>query len=35
MDGFNTGKSNDKLMQYSITFKFALGGVTSYRKQVN
>jgi hypothetical protein len=35
MDGFNAGRSNDKMMQYSITFKFALGGVTSYRKQVN
>lgn len=34
MDGFNAGRSNDSMMQYSITFKFALGGVTSYRKQI-
>ncbi|MES2060755.1 MAG: hypothetical protein V4456_02465 [Bacteroidota bacterium] len=35
MDGFDAGRSNDKMIQYSITLKFALGGVTSYRKQVN
>ena len=34
MDGFNAGKSNDNLIQYSISFKFALGDVTSYRKQI-
>lgn len=35
MDGFTAGKSKDKMIQYSITFKFALGDVTSYRKQIN
>ncbi|WP_143822367.1 hypothetical protein [Mucilaginibacter pedocola] len=35
MDGFTAGKSKDNLMQYNITLKFALGGVTSYRKQIH
>lgn len=35
MDGFTAGLSKDALIQYSIGFKFALGGVTSYRKQIN
>lgn len=35
MDGFTAGKSKDALIQYSIGFKFALGGVTSYHKQIN
>ncbi|MET3981108.1 hypothetical protein ABIB62_003626 [Mucilaginibacter sp. UYP25] len=34
MDGFTAGKSKDKLVQYSIGLKFALGDVTSYRKSV-
>ena len=34
MDGFTAGKSKDKLIQYSIGLKFALGDVTSYRKSV-
>ena len=34
MDGFTAGKSKDNLIQYSITFKFALGDITSYRKQI-
>lgn len=34
MDGFTAGKSKDLLIQYSVSFKFALGGVTSYRKQI-
>ncbi|RWY48026.1 hypothetical protein [Mucilaginibacter gilvus] len=35
MDGFDAGKSKDKLIQYSIGLKFAIGGVTSYRKQIH
>jgi hypothetical protein len=35
MDGFTAGKSKDAMLQYSITLKFALGDVTSYRKQIN
>jgi hypothetical protein len=35
MDGFDAGKSKDKLIQYSIALKFAIGGVTSYRKQIH
>lgn len=35
MDGFDAGKSKDKLIQYSIGLKFALGGVTSYSKQIH
>lgn len=35
MDGFEAGKSKDVLVQYSIGFKFALGGVTSYSKQIH
>jgi hypothetical protein len=35
MDGFTAGKNKDNLIQYSITLKFALGGVTSYRKSIN
>ena len=31
LDGFNTGKTKDRWSQISINFKFALGGVTSYR----
>jgi hypothetical protein len=34
MDGFTAGKSKDNLIQYSITFKFAIGDITSYRKQI-
>lgn len=34
MDGFTTGKNKDKMIQYSIGLKFALGDVTSYRKSV-
>ncbi|MBK0380623.1 hypothetical protein [Mucilaginibacter segetis] len=35
MDGFTAGVNKDKLLQYSIGFKFALGGVISYRKQIH
>ncbi|RFZ85813.1 hypothetical protein DYU05_09530 [Mucilaginibacter terrenus] len=35
MDGFTAGKSKDKLVQYSIGLKFAIGGVTSYSKQIH
>jgi hypothetical protein len=35
MDGFAAGKSKDKMIQYSIALKFAIGGVTSYRKQIH
>ncbi|MFD0765154.1 hypothetical protein ACFQZI_09835 [Mucilaginibacter lutimaris] len=34
MDGFTAGRNKDKLVQYSIGLKFALGDVTSYRKSV-
>ncbi|TSD67691.1 hypothetical protein FFF34_009975 [Inquilinus sp. KBS0705] len=35
LDGFNTGKDNDRFSQISIGFKVALGGVTSYRKSLH
>ena len=35
LDGFDAGKSKDTFIQYSIGFKFALGGVTSYNKQIH
>jgi hypothetical protein len=35
MDGFSAGKSKDMLLQYSVSLKFAIGGVTSYRKQIH
>lgn len=35
MDGFTAGKNKDKLVQYSIGLKFALGDVTSYRKSLH
>jgi hypothetical protein len=34
LDGFDAGLSKDKFIQYSITLKFAIGGVTSYRKKI-
>ncbi|MFD0794331.1 hypothetical protein ACFQZX_11945 [Mucilaginibacter litoreus] len=34
MDGFTAGARNDTWVQFSIGVKFALGGVTSYRKSV-
>jgi len=35
LDGFEAGRSKDKFIQYSITLKFAIGGVTSYRKKIS
>lgn len=36
LDGFETGKSkNDAYDQFSIGLKFAIGGVTSYRKPIS
>ncbi|AMR34206.1 hypothetical protein A0256_23510 [Mucilaginibacter sp. PAMC 26640] len=35
LDGFDAGAAKDNFVQYSIGFKFALGGVTSYRKQID
>ena len=36
LDGFETGKSkNDAYDQFSIGVKFAIGGVTSYRKSIS
>jgi hypothetical protein len=35
LDGFNAGRSNDKFVQYSITLKFAVGGVISYSKKIS
>lgn len=35
LDGFKTGKQNDSYSQISIGFKFAIGGVTTYRKQIS
>jgi len=36
LDGFETGRSkNDAYDQFSIGIKFAIGGVTSYRKQIS
>jgi hypothetical protein len=32
LDGFDTGRSRDVWSQISVNLKFALGGVTSYRK---
>lgn len=34
LDGFKTGSLKDSYSQYSIGIKFAVGGVTSYRKQI-
>ncbi|WP_374950494.1 hypothetical protein [Mucilaginibacter sp.] len=34
-DGFKAGVSKDKYIQYGVTLKFALGGVTSYRKKIS
>lgn len=34
LDGFKAGVSKDKFLQYSIAFKFALGGVVSYHKKI-
>jgi len=34
LDGFKAGKANDAYSQYTIGVKFAIGGVTSYRKQI-
>jgi hypothetical protein len=35
LDGYVAGKHNDAFSQVSIGFKFAIGGVTSYRKQIH
>jgi len=35
LDGFNTGKQKDSYSQISIGLKFAIGGVTTYRKQIS
>jgi len=35
MDGFTSGISKDKLVQFSLGLKFAIGSVTSYRKQIH
>ena len=36
LDGFETGKSqNDAYDQFTLGVKFAIGGVTSYRKQIS
>jgi hypothetical protein len=35
LDGFSAGLTKDKFVQYSITLKFAIGGVTSYRKKIS
>ncbi|MBD1393250.1 hypothetical protein [Mucilaginibacter glaciei] len=35
LDGFKAGTSKDNFIQYGITLKFAIGGVTSYRKKVS
>jgi len=34
LDGFKAGKSNDSYSQICLGVKFAIGGVTSYRKQI-
>jgi len=34
LDGFEAGKSNDKYSEIVVGVKFALGSVTSYRKQL-
>lgn len=35
LDGFHAGKLKDSYSQITIGVKFSLGGVTSYRKQIN
>jgi hypothetical protein len=35
LDGFIAGKSNDAYSEYVLGIKFALGGKTSYRKQIS
>lgn len=35
LDGFNAGRTTDKFIQYNITLKFAIGGVTSYSKKIS
>lgn len=34
LDGFTAGTQKDHYSQYSIGIKFAVGGITSYRKQI-
>ena len=34
MDGFKAGNNKDRFVQYGVALKFALGGVTSYRKKI-
>jgi hypothetical protein len=34
LDGFKTGKTNDTFTQLYLGVKFAIGGLTSYRKQI-
>ena len=34
LDGFKAGKANDAYTQISLGIKFAIGGTTSYRKQI-
>jgi hypothetical protein len=35
IDGYATGTTNDAYAQFSIGVKFAIGGITSYRKQIH
>jgi hypothetical protein len=35
LDGYKTGAKNDVMGQLTLGVKFAIGGVTSYRKQIN
>lgn len=35
LDGFKAGNHNDVYSQFTIGAKFSIGGVTSYRKQIN
>lgn len=35
LDGYVAGAHNDAYSQFTIGFKFAIGGVTSYRKQIH
>jgi len=35
LDGFTVGTKKDKFSQITIGFKFALGGITSYKKQIS
>jgi hypothetical protein len=35
LDGFNAGRTTDKFIQYNITLKFAIGGITSYSKKIS